>query len=40
MLVDRIDPIDALGLLHRLDIEIDHHRLVVAAHQYAFQRLV
>ena len=32
LLVDRIDPGDVLRLLHRLDIEIDHHRLAVAAH--------
>src|SRR5581483_8787984 len=38
-LVDRIDPAHRLGLLDRVDLEIDHHRLVVAAHQHAFERL-
>ncbi len=40
MLVDRIDPGDRFRLLHRLDVEIDHHRLVVGAHQNAFERRV
>src|SRR5262245_45873330 len=39
-LVDRIDPRHLLGLLHRLDVEVDDDRLVVAAHQHAFERLV
>src|SRR5271169_5983977 len=37
--MDWIDPRHGLGLLHRLDIQIDHHSFVVAAHQHAFQRL-
>src|SRR5262249_13243982 len=32
-LMDRIDPCDLLGLLDRLDIEIDHDGFVVAAHK-------
>ena len=31
--MDRIDPLDCLRFLNRLDIEIDDHRLVVAPHQ-------
>jgi predicted nuclease of predicted toxin-antitoxin system len=38
--MDRIDPEDLLGLFDRLDVEVDHDRLVVAAHQHAFQGLV
>src|ERR687891_1374989 len=37
--VVRVDP-DLLGRLGGLDLEIDHHRLLVAAHQHAFERLV
>ena len=40
VLVDRIDPEDRFGLLHRLDVQVHHDGLVVAAHQDAFQRLV
>src|SRR5271170_890000 len=36
----RIDPQYGLGLLDRLDVEIDRYRLAVAAHQHAFQNLV
>src|SRR5665213_612119 len=39
-LMDRIDPSDVLRLFHRLDVEIDHHRLVVGTHQHAFQHFV
>ena len=39
-LVDRVDPGDVFRLLDRFDVEIDHDRLVVAAHQHAFERLV
>ncbi len=35
MAMNRIDPEHRLGPLHRLDIEIDHHRLLVAAHHHA-----
>jgi hypothetical protein len=38
--VDRVDPGHVFRLLHRLDVEVDHHRLVVAAHQHALQGLV
>ena len=37
---DRIDPCDLLGLLDRLDIEIDHDGFVVAAHKDTFERLI
>ena len=40
VLVDRVDPGDILRLLDRLDVEIDDHRLVVAAHHDALERLV
>ena len=40
MLVDRVHPVDGLGLLHRLDVQVDHDGFVVAAHQNAFQRFV
>ena len=40
MAVHRIDPQHGLRLFHRLDVEIDRHRLAVAAHQHAFQDLV
>ena len=32
----RVDPGDVFRLLDRLDVEIDHDRLVVRAHQHAF----
>src|SRR5215472_12388058 len=38
--VDWIDPANLFRPLDRLDVEIDDDRLVVAAHQYAFERLV
>src|SRR5882757_6862777 len=38
--MDRINPRDLLRFLNRLDIEIDHNGLVVAAHKDAFERLV
>src|SRR5207302_1527760 len=38
--MDRVDPRHVLGLLDRLDVEVDDDRLVVAAHQHAFERLV
>src|SRR5262245_7827552 len=38
--MDRIDPKDLLGLLHRLDRKIDNHRLIVAANDHAFERFV
>src|SRR6476660_6180554 len=38
--MDRIDPEHGLGLLDRLDVEIDRDRLAVTAHQHAFQHLV
>jgi len=31
VLVDGVDPVDLLGLLGGLDVEVDHHGLVVAA---------
>ena len=40
MLVDRIDPEHGIRLFHGLDVEVHHHRLVVAADQDAFQGLV
>lgn len=41
MPVDRIDPIDRLRGLDRLDIrKVHHHGLVVGANQHAFERLV
>src|SRR5262245_3734186 len=39
-LMDRVDPWHLLRLLDRLDVEVDHHGLIVAAHQHAFERLV
>src|SRR5262245_9985031 len=39
-LVDRIYPGDTFWPFDRLDGQIDHHRLLIAADQYAFQRLV
>jgi hypothetical protein len=38
-LMDWIDPCDLLGLLDRLDIEIDNDGFVVAAHEDTFERL-
>src|SRR5215469_7796084 len=38
--MDRIDPANLFRPLDRLDVEIDDDRLVVAAHQYALERLV
>src|SRR4051812_25142471 len=38
--VNGIDPQHGLGLLDRLDVEVDRDRLAVAAHQHAFQHLV
>src|SRR5262249_37781319 len=38
--MDWIDPGHLLRLLDRLDVEIDHDGLVVAAHQHALERLV
>src|SRR5215469_3601868 len=38
--VDRVDPAHLLRPLDRLDVEIDNDRLIVAAHQYAFECLV
>jgi len=38
--VDRINPADLFWPLDRLDVEIDDNRLVVAAHQDAFERLL
>lgn len=41
MLVNGINPIDFLRLLDWIDIgDVHHHRLVVRAHENAFQRLV
>ena len=39
-LMDWIDPCDLLGLLDRLDIEIDNDGFVVAAHKDTFERLI
>jgi len=36
--MNRVDPEDCLGALDRLDIEIDHHGLLAAAHHHAGQR--
>jgi hypothetical protein len=33
-------PTARLRFLDRLDVEVDRHRLAVAAHQHAFQHLV
>ncbi len=38
--MDRVDPRHFGRLLDRLDVEVDHDRLVVAAHQHAFEDLV
>src|ERR1700674_4062049 len=38
MTMNRVDPEDCLGALDRLDIEIDHHSLLAAAHHDAGQR--
>src|ERR1043166_6034823 len=38
LLVDRVDPADLFRFLRRLDVEVDDDRLVVAAHQHAFER--
>ena len=40
MFVDRIDPVDGLRFLHRLNIQVHYHRLIVATHQHTLQRLV
>src|SRR5471032_790633 len=40
MFMNRLNPEHFLGLLHCIDVQIHHHRLVVAAHEYAFQRFV
>ena len=37
--MDRVDPGDVFRLLDRLDVEIDHDRLVVRTHQHAFEHL-
>ena len=39
MRMRRVDPVDLFRLLDRLDVDVDRHRLVVGAHQHAFQRL-
>ena len=36
--MDRIEPKDLLGLLHRFDRKIDNHRLIVTANDHAFER--
>jgi hypothetical protein len=38
--MDRIDPIHLFHPLRRFDIEVDDYRLIVAAHQHAFERCV
>lgn len=38
--MDRIDPRNLLGLLDRLDVEINNDRFVVAAHKDTFERLI
>ena len=38
--VNRVDPQDRLGLLHRLNIKIDRDSFAIAAHQDAFQDLI
>src|SRR5579859_3708002 len=40
VLVDRVDPAHFLRPFDGLDVEIDDDRIVVAAHQHAFERLV
>src|SRR5206468_2896899 len=35
----RVDPPHILRRLRRLDVQVDRHRLAVAAHQHAFERL-
>src|SRR6478672_5297562 len=37
--VRRVDPAHRLGLLHRLDVEVDRPRLAVAAAEHALQPL-
>src|SRR5262245_47052331 len=37
--MNRIDPLNLVRFLHRLDVEVDHDRFVVAAHHHAFERL-
>src|SRR5689334_3636120 len=36
--VDGVDPVHRLGPFDRLDVEIDDHRFLVAAHEHAFER--
>ena len=38
--MDWIDPRHVLRCFDRLDIEIDHHRLTIAADEHAFERLL
>ena len=38
--MDRIDPGDRFRLLDHGDVQVDDHRLLIAPHQHAFQRLV
>jgi Cytochrome bd terminal oxidase subunit I len=38
--MDRIDPRDLLGLLDRLDVEVNHDCFVVAAHKNTFEWLI
>lgn len=38
--MDRIDPIDLFGFLHRINIRyVDHDGLVVGTNQHAFERI-
>jgi len=36
--VDRVDPVDGFRFFNRVDIEVDDHRFVIAAHQHALKR--
>ena len=38
--MDRVDPINLFEPLSGIDIQVDHHGFVVAAHQHAFERCI
>ena len=38
--VNWVDPRDGLGLRHGFNVEVDNNCLLVATHNYAFQRLL
>ena len=38
--MNRIDPVHFLHPFGSIDVEVDHHRFIVAAHQHAFERRI